>query len=154
VKHRRYIPTRRGFATVAALMMVIIVGLATTVMLSRLKWETDMARDTIAGVELRQMLNAGALASPRLALDRRPDPTGQRPPRPDVMFLELPESLRQRDGSVKLTVRRDRRNLEKRIIVEARLDGRAAWQTLRYIRGETGWGLAEATLERPSSSAD
>ncbi|MBI1372048.1 MAG: hypothetical protein GC159_04715 [Phycisphaera sp.] len=139
---------RRGFATIAAMMLVVLVGLAITALMTRLKNEADATRDAIAETELRQMLIAGALASPRLAIDPRPNAIvpADAPKRRDRLWLDLPPAFAERNAAIVLTVHRDRRNLEKHIVVEARLDGRVAYQTLRYVRGETGWGLAEGTL--------
>jgi len=130
------------------MMLIALVALAITAMMTRLKNEADAARDAIADTELRQLLIAGALASPRLAIDRRPG-AGVRPdaaPKRNTLYVDLPQVFDGRDASVTLTLHRDNRGLEKHIVVEAKLDGRVAHQTLRYVRAETGWGLAEAML--------
>jgi hypothetical protein len=88
------------------------------------------------------MLLAGAAGSLRMV-----DEPGER------VDLPLPSPLAGRGGVVTLRKGPVEHELERRVIVEARIDGVTRRQSLRYVRVRDAWALAGADLQVPPPSA-
>ncbi|QNN22389.1 hypothetical protein HED60_08915 [Planctomycetales bacterium ZRK34] len=132
-----------GLATVLAVALIGLVGLAAavlTVQLGEARLQIPRQADQ---AQLRAMLLTGAAAAPRLI----PGP-GKDRAESDQMLLALPRELIARGGQIKLTARDALAGFARIVIIEATLDGRSMRQSLRYLKGDGGWGLAESTLQR------
>ena len=126
---------RRGMATMLAISLIGLAGMAATAIAWRLTYESSTRRTDRVQAELRQLLIAGAADSPRLFTEHR-----------DEWQVPLPPHLAARGGSVTLHMLPPQRDLERLIQVEATLDHTIMRQTLRYARVQQGWGLVEAKL--------
>ena len=128
-------PHSGGFATVMAVSLIALIAMALTAMMWRIKDDTFAVRADRRSAELRQLLIAGAAAAPRLLGDAS-----------EEWQIPLPPHLADRSGAVTLRRLPAERDFERLVRVEARLDGVTKWQTLRYARGQQGWGLMGADL--------
>lgn len=133
-----------GFATVMAVSLIALVAMALTAMMWRIKDDAFAVRAERRAAELRQLLIAGAAAAPRLLGETGEE--GQ---------LPLPAHLADigRGGAVTLRRLPAERDFERLVEVEAELDGLTKWQTLRYARGQQGWGLMGAELRTITTEA-
>jgi len=140
---------QRGTATVLAIALIALVSVALGALATQMRQQVDDTDRLATGAQLRQMLTIGAGVSARLIPLRDDDVE----PPPQQMNVALPLELVRRDGSIKLEARVVVPRFERRITITAKLDGDTMQQTLRYVRGETGWGVVEANFH-PEADGD
>jgi hypothetical protein len=130
-----------GMATVLAVAMIALVGLAVAALTAQLGEARQRIPRRASEAQLRAMLMTGAAAAPRLI----PGP-GKTAAETDDMVLALPRELILRRGLIKLTARNALAGFARIVTIEAQLDGHTMRQSLRYLKADTGWGLADTVL--------
>lgn len=126
-----------GFATVLAVSMVALVGMMLVLLMAELRDVKRESGEARVEAELGQLLLAGAAAAGKLVAEPA-----------EALQVKLPASLEERGASLNLRNEPTQStDLEKRVRVEASIQGRTARQTLRFVKSDLGWGLIEAKLE-------
>lgn len=131
-----------GLASVLAVALIALVGLAVAALTAQLGEAHRQIPRRATESQLRAMLMTGATAAPRLI----PGP-GKTDADTDQMVLALPRDLIERRGLIKLTARNALAGFARIVNIEAQLDDRTMRQTMRYLKGDAGWGLAETALQ-------
>lgn len=125
----------RAFATFTAVMTVALVGVALATLGTMFAWQARRTQQAASDAQLRQLLLAGgAAAASRLQAEPGPIDVTLTPP-----GLE--------DATVRVDVSSS--GASATATIEARLGAGVARQTLAFERGDGGWRVAAARLERP-----
>jgi hypothetical protein len=128
-----------------SIMMLTMVGMVAVIMGQRLAAAKKHSVRAERDHQLRQMLMAGAAASPRLIFET--DADGQVPER--VKDVTLPDELTALEGRIRLMSSRSGGGLVWSVQITAWLNGHRADQVVRYVRTKTGWALSETQLGAP-----
>lgn len=128
------IATRRGVASITAIVMIGLVGVALAGAAAMFSAQSKRTRDEATEAQLRQLLTAGAIAAV------------------DAIDVKLPPEL-SNDGA-KLTIQRKTEGDLATVEMSASLRGREMRQTLRLTRSSEKWNITDAVLggDQPASS--
>ena len=122
---------RRGFASIFAISLIILVGAALVVLSAYFAMDASRTRAGQQEAQLRQLLTAGAVA----AVARADDPRETK--------LQLPTEL----GDAKVSIRPVSGSGEERsVVVVAKVGAREMSQVLKLHRGQDRWNVTAATL--------
>lgn len=139
-------PRIRGFATVAAVVLIGMASVAFLGMAALARHELVRTRRAAADAQLRQLLLAGQAASDaRLSADAAPTP--------GAVVIELPAVLAEPGGRLTIHVQRGDSTDARRVEVLAAAEGWTASQSLNYTRDGARWRLAGAELSPSRYSA-
>lgn len=136
IRSSRPRPTSRGFITLTALMLVMMMSMVVVSLTSLFRAEAMRTKRLAAEAQARQLLTAGAAAAHAMVNDASADaPDGGR-------TVPLPDGLADRKAAVRVMIdpAGDDGRRTARVMVE--LSGRRWSQALRYERGGDGWALA------------
>ena len=126
---------RRGFATIFAISLIIMVGSALVAMSAYFAMDATRTRTQAQDAQLRQLLTAGAIA----AIDRA-DSLGK-------TSLDLPSDLNGASVSIEIIGTGD----SKKAVITAAFNQRRSLQTLTLHRNATGekakWSIVAAELD-------
>lgn len=131
--------TRRGFALLAALGVVMVVAVALLAIAASLSADGRRTYSRLRDAQLEQMLLAGAIdAKARLAASA---------PAPGASWTcELPPDLTARGAVLSSTVASSQPE-SITLTIEATLEQVHVSQTLQFRRADNAWQLASATLQ-------
>ena len=151
---------RSGWGGIVIVLNLIVISSTLLMVLPHILAEqrTVLAREQTEA-QLHQMLSA-ATATTQHQLDRlnagQPLRTQQRAwtlpqlrttERPITLGIPLPDALTSQNAQLTADWQVRRSGLTAMITVHAELNGVHKTQSLRFVRIETGWALAEATLD-------
>ncbi len=129
MKHTSCQNNRRGFATIMAIMLIILVGAILAMLATFFVAEARRTRSEAADAQLRQLLTAAAaMAMSDPNLDQN-------------YLIEIPAQLQQAEASVSAT----RSNDVASVVIEAKLGKRKASEVLTFKREGERWVLTGVT---------
>jgi type II secretory pathway pseudopilin PulG len=128
---------RRGFVTLTAIALFVIVGMAIVAAASLFATEIRRSRAEAADAQLRQLLLAGESMAPQALVDWNGQPQ-------QTFFMILPKELERDDARLSLTAKSIDSGVE--VVVDASLGRRHGWQTLRFTKTAGGMKLTSAIL--------
>ena len=128
----------RGFATLMAIILIGMVGVALAVMSALFAHEAKRTRQTRGEAQLRQMLLAGAAS-----VDERLSSWQAEVPE-QKWAVALPKGLA--DDGAAVSVQVSQQGLTLKVAIEGQLEGRNGQQTLTVVRADGRWRIAAARL--------